>query len=336
MTMKVKGSSPRVAVVGLGVHAHSVLLPCLTIAGARLCGVYDSKLEHARTFSVPAEVYRGSNLDDLIEVAMPDCAIVAAPPEAAADLVGTLIERRIPTFVEKPVSLRSDEVIALADRAEAAGTSVQVGFNRRFAPAYRQLRSMVMKAPRPVALTLGLAVEATGGLSLFLRDAAIHQLDLCRYLLGDVAAVTGVRADGSAGARFVSATVTGSRGVATLHLCGSGSWGSPTERAWADLDGTGVEVTDVSSLTVMRAGRQSTEDDRAARFEPIASLSWRANLASPRLLNNSLYLQGYLPELQQFCKAVALGAPMTPGLRDSVAALDLADQLMALPAWEDA
>lgn len=148
--------------------------------------------------------------------------------------------------------------------------------------------------------------------------------------------MTGVRADGRSGAKFVSATVAGQRGVATLHLSGSGSWGSPTERAWADLDGTSIEVTDVSTLTVMRAGRQSTEDDRAARFDASASLRWRANPASPRLLDNSLYLQGYLSELQQFCEAVALGAPMTPSLRDVIEALDLADRLMELPAWEDA
>jgi predicted dehydrogenase len=329
-----RGNQPTVGVIGLGIHARSVLLPALTLAGARIVGVHDADAEHTASACLMTQAYCATSADDLVDVARPDCVIVATPPGPAADIVGTLIDRRLPIFVEKPVSLAADEVRALAEQVEASRGVVQVGFNRRHAPAYRQLRSLLVKAGRPVSLALRLAVEAPAGLSGFLRDAAIHQLDLCRFLLGDTRDVVGYRAAGNgSGALFLSAVVTGGNGVAVLNLCGSGSWGYPTEHVCADLSGISIDVSDVSSLTVHRAGRQRMDQDRASELDHTSSAVWQANPANPRLLNNSLYLQGYLPQLQQFLKAVSLGAPATPGLRDAAAALDLADLLVALPVW---
>ena len=73
-------------------------------------------------------------------IAAADAVIVAASTNMHAPLAALCIDAGKPVFVEKPLAFDLEETVALVAKAEAAGAVVQVGFQRRFDPAYVEAR----------------------------------------------------------------------------------------------------------------------------------------------------------------------------------------------------
>jgi myo-inositol 2-dehydrogenase / D-chiro-inositol 1-dehydrogenase len=132
-----------------------------------------------------------------------DAVIVAASTDAHADLVAAAIERRLPTFCEKPLAFDLPETVALVDRIESIGAVVQVGFQRRFDPAYRDARRLVESGELGTVYLVRLIahdhkpppdayIPRSGGL---FRDSSIHDFDALCWLTGQ--AVDEVYAAGS-------------------------------------------------------------------------------------------------------------------------------------------
>ena len=121
-----------------------------------------------------------------------DAVIVSASTDAHAGLVRAAVERGLPTFCEKPLAFDLPETVELVDQIEARGAVVQVGFQRRFDPAYREARRLVEsgelgtvylvrliahdKEPPPDAY-----IPVSGGL---FRDSSIHDFDALRWVTG--------------------------------------------------------------------------------------------------------------------------------------------------------
>jgi predicted dehydrogenase len=56
-------------------------------------------------------------------------------------------------FLEKPMALRADELDELLDAWRSSGRVLQVGFNRRFAPTYRQLKAAFAQRRQPLVMS---------------------------------------------------------------------------------------------------------------------------------------------------------------------------------------
>ena len=96
-------------------------------------------------------------------------------------------------FCEKPIDLDSARVRECLANIEGSGTRLMVGFNRRFDPHFRHLKSeldagaigrleQLIIHSRDPGPPPGDYVRASGGL---FRDMTIHDLDLARFLLGE-------------------------------------------------------------------------------------------------------------------------------------------------------
>jgi hypothetical protein len=128
----------------------------------------------------------------------------------------------------------------------------------------------------------------------------------------------------------VQAVLTANRGTAGLYLSAAGTWGHPTESILVQGGGELARVDNAITLTQQGAGRMDLADDVVTRLPEVGATRWAPNFANPRLLNNSLYLQGYVGELTAFVRGVRMGSPLSPGLGDARAALRLAETLAAL------
>ena len=141
------------------------------------------------------------SLDEAISTA--DAVVIAAPTDAHARLVRTAVEAGKPTFVEKPLAFDLDDTVELLDLIERSGGRVQVGFQRRFDPAYREAARLVADggigrlylvrliahdaSPPPESY-----IPTSGGL---FRDSTIHDFDALRFVTGqEVAEVYAVGA----------------------------------------------------------------------------------------------------------------------------------------------
>lgn len=121
-----------------------------------------------------------------------DGVVIAAPTPLHAELIELCVAAALPTFCEKPLAHDSREAVRLARRVADAGVPVQIGYPRRFDPAFAAVRAAVadgdLGAVRTVrSTTLDPAppprayLAASGGI---FRDCAVHDFDAVRWVTG--------------------------------------------------------------------------------------------------------------------------------------------------------
>lgn len=102
-----------------------------------------------------------------------------APTQVHPEIVTRLLEAGVPTYVDKPLAYELADSARLVALAEERGTSLAVGFNRRFAPGYAQCADH----PRELILLqknrTGLPEEAR----TMILDDFIHVVDTLRFLV---------------------------------------------------------------------------------------------------------------------------------------------------------
>ena len=122
-----------------------------------------------------------------------DAVLIASTTDTHADLLRQAMRAGKPTYCEKPIDLDIDKVRAVV--AEAAGYDVPVfiGFRRRFAPEFQQMRGRIQEGAvgrvesvhivardfEPTALAY---LERSGGL---LRDKMVHYFDMVPWMVSE-------------------------------------------------------------------------------------------------------------------------------------------------------
>jgi predicted dehydrogenase len=140
------GRPVRVAVIGTGNIAESSHLPAIEAQGgnAQTVAVVDVDVERAHAFAqrwnIPA-VYGG--IEQMLEEAAPDLAIVCTPPIAHRDAVVTCLEAGVWVWCEKPPTLSLAEYDEIAAREPEGGPYVSYVFQHRFGSAARALREHI-------------------------------------------------------------------------------------------------------------------------------------------------------------------------------------------------
>lgn len=167
----------------------------------------------------------GATTSDDVLGADVDAAVIATPTPTHAELLVALARAGLPVFCEKPVASSVASTVAVLKEVEAAGTALQVGFQRRFDAGYQALREAV-RAGRIGRLHGLRAVTAdpapphssyipgSGGI---FRDCSVHDFDAIRWVTGRE--IVEVYATGSnRGERFFADAGDVDTGVAVLTL----------------------------------------------------------------------------------------------------------------------
>jgi len=129
----------RVAVIGLGSIAQRAYLPVLSAQDGIdlvLCSRHNDRLSQLATRYRIRELT--SHLTDLSSMRL-DAAFVHAATGAHEDIVSFLLRQSIPVYVDKPIAYSLEASSRLVELSESTRTFLMVGFNRRYAPMYRQL-----------------------------------------------------------------------------------------------------------------------------------------------------------------------------------------------------
>src|ERR687893_2801994 len=100
-------------------------------------------LDAGRAAAVGGEVGGRSGTIEEVIGSGPDAVVIAAATSAHAELINACLDEGLPTFCEKPVALDYEETVAIVDRVESSGTTLQVGFMRRFDPGYREAKRLI-------------------------------------------------------------------------------------------------------------------------------------------------------------------------------------------------
>jgi UDP-N-acetylglucosamine 3-dehydrogenase len=155
-------------------------------------GVVDPAVERRRR----AELDNGgcrvfASLDEALRAGqIPGCATIAASTPLHYELATQLLERRIPTLVEKPITSSTEQGRALIKLAEHHGTVFTVGHVERFNPGAVAARRIVTE--KLIGETIQLCFRRVGGspanpssaLQDVLLDLAVHDYDLAAFITG--------------------------------------------------------------------------------------------------------------------------------------------------------
>jgi virulence factor len=209
----------RVGLIGLGDIAAKAYLPVLA-ADACVEPVLITR-DPARRAALQAawRVTEGhATLEDALAASEPlDAAFVHAATQAHPAIAVTLVEAGVPAFIDKPLALSAQESDAVVARARAAGVSLAVCFNRRFAPAYAEvsrwpgLDTVVLTKNR-----LGLPDDPR----VVVFDDFVHVVDTLRFLVApepdDLQVVARPGADGALARLAITLRQGGRLGVGIM------------------------------------------------------------------------------------------------------------------------
>lgn len=296
---------------------HAALLP--GVRGARLSRLFDPDPEAAAR-AAPAGAIVADDEEALLTSAEVDAVVIASPTPQHARQVEAAAEAGKAIFCEKPMAMEVETTLRALRRVRDRGVPFQVGFDRRFDPAFGALAATVRaggigrpEAYRAFSADPALPRRAYHGASggLFL-DFMIHDLDTARFVMGEVRRLHTV-------GRVLTEPWIGENGdvdtaVVTLEFS-SGALGV-IQAAWRAAHGHDLRIEAYGSN-----GKVVAEDPHrtgARRYD--ADGVHRDHVAT----FVDRFRDAYRAELQAFVDAVRSCAPPTPGPVDAVRSLDLA------------
>ncbi len=131
-----------------------------------------------------------------------DAVVIVSPTHTHCELTRAAAAAGKAIFCEKPPALSLDEALAMRHAVEQAGVFFQLGFMRRFDPGYAAAKqqldagaigdAVVFKATSrdPFRPSVEYAnPKSSGGMII---DMGIHDFDLARWLMGEVASVRAI------------------------------------------------------------------------------------------------------------------------------------------------
>jgi virulence factor len=183
----------RLALVGCGEHSRlSHATPLARYAAfnpgdLELVAACDLNLDRAREFCSEFGFARAySDVEALLSKESVDGCVCVMPMERIVDLAVMLLERKIPSVIEKPLGVTPEESERLADVARQTGTPHMVSVNRRFMPYLNQAKSWASSIG-PLQYVRATQVRHARDEPDFVWSTAIHVLDALRHVAGEVA-----------------------------------------------------------------------------------------------------------------------------------------------------
>ncbi|MCV2395039.1 inositol 2-dehydrogenase [Actinotalea sp. M2MS4P-6] len=251
-----------------------------------------------------------------------DAVIVGSPTPFHVDQIIAAVEAGKAVLAEKPVDLdlaRADEcVAAVGDRADR----VMLGFNRRFDPGFAEVRARIDAGEigeveqltiisRDPAAPPAQYLTNSGGI---FRDMTIHDLDMARFLLGDIVEVTAVGQNFAEDIKEI-----GDFDGAVLTLRGANGGVATIINSRHCATGYDQRVEAFGPRGSLRA-----ENHTATRVQFFGA---EVSGASGPYLNFFLerYTEAYAAELDHFITSIEAGKAPSPSLWDGREALALAD-----------
>ncbi|ATX87287.1 Gfo/Idh/MocA family protein [Klebsiella aerogenes] len=179
----------RVGVVGLGGIAQKAWLPVLGAAdGWTLQAAWSPGKEKALRICETWRLPYAESLDAL--AAQCDAVFVHTSTASHYEVVHHLLNAGVHVCVDKPLADKLSEAESLVELAARRRLTLMVGFNRRFAPLYRELKAHLNDA---ASLRMDKHRSDSVGkeLRFTLLDDYLHVVDTALWLAGDKTRVDG-------------------------------------------------------------------------------------------------------------------------------------------------
>jgi myo-inositol 2-dehydrogenase / D-chiro-inositol 1-dehydrogenase len=188
----------RIGVIGTGAMgtAHVGNL-CRWVTGAAVTQIFDVDVDRARAVADSVGASAAPSTEALISSDEVDAVLIAAPDPLHEDLALACLAAGKPTLLEKPIATSLEGSRRVVDAEVAGGRRlIQLGFMRRFDPAYVALREAVLggsigRVRAAHCLHRNAHSHPSHTDEGLLVNSMIHEFDSVPWLLDDpIAAVT--------------------------------------------------------------------------------------------------------------------------------------------------
>ena len=252
-----------------------------------------------------------------------DAVVIASPTPTHLELITAATAAGKAVLCEKPVDLDLERVDACWERIADSGPRVMIGFNRRFDPAFAEIRArvaageigrlehLVITSRDPEPPPADYARDAGG----IFRDMTIHDFDTARFFLGDIAEVHAMAVP--AGAGEPEGDGEADHAVVTLRSADGRLCQIANSRRCAF--GYDQRIEAFGTAGMLQAANRTPTGVRAYTAAGVETTAPYLRFFLER------YREAYRRELEYFAEAVESGVPPSPGYADGRAALALAE-----------
>lgn len=258
--------TPSVGFVGAGNYASRVLIPAFKDAGANLHTISTAGGVNGVIHGKKAGfAYATSDTESLIANPLINTVVIATQHNTHAKFVVNALSAGKHTFVEKPLALNKEELISINSVLEHSSDKplLMVGFNRRFSPHIKKMKSLLSSTSSPKTMILTMNAGSIpaehwtqdpqiGGGRII--GEACHYIDLARFLAGSAISTVNAACVGNTSSNEITddkATITitfedGS--LATIHYFANGASSFPKERIEVFSEGRILQLDNFRKL----------------------------------------------------------------------------------------
>jgi len=173
----------RIGVIGLGGIALKAYLPVLSHAeNWTLVGGFSPNQQKAQAICDSYRMACFSRMDEL--AGQCDAVFVHSSTASHFEVVGQLLAQGVHVYVDKPLAAELEQAEQLVEQARKTGKTLMVGFNRRFAPLYRQLKDNMQSAASLRMDKHRTDSVGPNDLRFTLLDDYLHVVDTALWLAG--------------------------------------------------------------------------------------------------------------------------------------------------------
>jgi myo-inositol 2-dehydrogenase/D-chiro-inositol 1-dehydrogenase len=290
---------------------------------AELVAVYDVANAAAEEVGTALGARVASSVDEALACPRVRAVLVASSTDTHVDLLTRSVKAGKAVLCEKPIDLDIAKVDACWAEIGGLAPVVMVGFNRRFDPSFRALRDRVQAGeigkveqivitsrdpgPPPVSY-----IKVSGGL---FRDMTIHDLDMARYLAGDIVEVQAM------GANLVDPSIRDAGDIDAAMVVMRAASGAMVHvnNSRRCAYGYDQRVEAFGERGMLQAGNRRATTVEAWGAEHTGAKDVVLNFFIER------YAEAYVAEIDHFVDCVEKGAKPLAGFEEGREALRLAD-----------
>lgn len=187
-------SNGKIGIIGAGNFASATIVPALKKANANIKYIASAQGLTAKILAKKAGAENAtSDYKVILQDSEVDLVIISTRHDLHAKMVQETIEAGKSVFVEKPLCLNENELNEIVNSYQNASNKVTltVGFNRRFSPFSKKMKSLTGDGAKNIIATMNAGfipaevwihdLEVGGGRII---GEACHFIDLCSYLAG--------------------------------------------------------------------------------------------------------------------------------------------------------
>jgi predicted dehydrogenase len=324
-------TAARIAVAGAGLIGRRHVAAMVQAKDARLAAIIDpmpAAAEYAAALGVPCF----AGLDAMVAAGVADGVILATPNGLHVEGGLTCVRAGLPVLVEKPLATDVASARVLVEAAESAGVPVATGHHRRHNPLIAAAKAMIEAGEigTPVSVHamfwlikpddyFDVAWRREPGAGPVLLNL-IHDVDLLRYLVGEIAAVQAVQSNAVRGHAVEDTAViafefaNGALGTANVSDTIPAPW------SWELTTGENPAYPQTTEACYMIGGTLGALELPSGRlWHNPGERGWWQPLAariSPRPSGDPLVLQ-----IEQFARVITAAEPPLVSAREGLRTL---------------